>query len=151
MALTDQAHGTDPSLHLDGCGCGCCEGVTAQTPAPIDNRPGLGAIAYRTGTHASFKASMLAAISASDNVALRALQSRDDDDLTIALTDAWATTLDVLTFYQERLANEAYLRTASERLSVAELARLIGYQPRPGLAASVRLAFTLETAPGAPT
>ena len=59
---------------------------------------------------------------------------RDDDDFSIALLDAWATVADVLTFYQERIANEAYLRTATERLSVLELARLIGYQLRPGVA-----------------
>ena len=56
---------------------------------------------------------------------------------------------DVLTFYQERIANESYLRTATERLSVLELARLIDYQLRPGVAASTYLAFTLEDAPGA--
>jgi predicted phage baseplate assembly protein len=55
----------------------------------------------------------------------------------------------VLTFYEERIANEAYLRTATERLSVLELARLINYQLRPGVAASAYLAFTLEDAPGA--
>ncbi|MCC7362766.1 MAG: putative baseplate assembly protein [Dehalococcoidia bacterium] len=140
----------DPSLrHLDG--CGCCSGVTAQTPTAIDNRPGLSAIAYRAGTQPSFKATILAAISASSTPALRALQTRDDDDFTVALADAWATALDVLTFYQERIANESYLRTATERYSVAALARLIGYEPRPGLAAATQLAFTLEAAPGAPS
>ena len=51
---------------------------------------------------------------------------------------------DVLTFYQERIANEGYLRTATERRSVLELARLVGYSPRPGVAASTYLAYTLE-------
>ena len=60
----------------------------------------------------------------------------------MALFDAWATIGDVLTFYQERIANEGYLRTATERRSVLELARLVGYQPRPGVAASVHLAYT---------
>ena len=49
--------------------------------------------------------------------------------LPIALLDAWATVGDVLTFYQERIANEGYLRTATERRSVLELARLVGYAP----------------------
>jgi hypothetical protein len=44
----------------------------------------------------------------------------------------------------ERIANEGYLRTATERRSILELARLIGYKLRPGVAASVFLAFTLE-------
>ncbi len=50
----------------------------------------------------------------------------------------------MLTFYQERHANEGYLRTATERLSVMNLARLVGYRARPGLSASVYLSFTLE-------
>ena len=50
----------------------------------------------------------------------------------------------MLTFYQERIANEGYLRTATERRSVLELARLVGYEPRPGVAASVFLAYTLD-------
>ena len=53
---------------------------------------------------------------------------------------------DVLTFYQERLANESFLRTASERRSILELARLIGYELHPGVAASGFLAFTLDDA-----
>ena len=80
---------------------------------------------------------------------MRNLTTRDDDDFTIALLDAWATVGDVLTFYQERIANESYLRTATERLSVLELARLINYQLRPGVAASTYVAFTLEEAKGA--
>jgi hypothetical protein len=129
--------------------CGCCEGISAETPSPVFNRPGLSVIAYRTGTHAQFKETMLARLSASHQAALQGLNTRDDHDFSIALLDAWATTADVLTFYQERIANESYLRTATERLSVLELARLIGYELRPGAAASTHLAFTLEDAPGA--
>jgi hypothetical protein len=51
---------------------------------------------------------------------------------------------DILTFYQERIANESYLRTATERLSILEQSRLLGYQLGPGLAAATHLAFTLE-------
>ncbi len=36
-----------------------------------------------------------------------------------------AALADVLTFYQERIANEGYLRTATERRSILELAREI--------------------------
>jgi hypothetical protein len=129
--------------------CGCCEGIEVSTPAVVFNRPGLSAIAYRVGTHAQFKETMLARLSASHQAALQGLNTRDDDDLSVALLDAWATVCDVLTFYQERIANENYLRTATERLSVLELARLIGYELRPGVAAETHLAFTLEDAPGA--
>jgi hypothetical protein len=75
---------------------------------------------------------------------LQALTTRQTSDPAIALLDGWATVADVLTFYQERIANEGYLRTATERRSILELARLVGYKLRPGMAASVYLAFTLD-------
>ncbi|MCB0839061.1 MAG: hypothetical protein KDD99_20455, partial [Bacteroidetes bacterium] len=62
----------------------------------------------------------------------------------MALLDSWASILDILTFYQERLANESYLNTATERFSLVELGRLIGYEPHPGLASDTHLAFTLD-------
>lgn len=142
--------------------CGCCKGTEVLTPAALHNRPGLSAINYRAGIHATFLETMKARLS---NLALEIptgefdgqgkalseavyplqdLKTRDSNDPAIALLDAWATVADVLTFYQERIANEGYLRTATERRSVLELARLIGYKPRPGVAASVFLAYTLE-------
>ena len=131
-----------------GLPCGCCEGITAETPATIGNRPGLSSISYRTGTWAQFKASMLDALSTTP--VLAGLSTRSDDDFTIALLDAWAVACDILTFYQERIANESYLRTATELVSVGELAKLIGYKLRPGLAASAALSFTLDTPPPVP-
>jgi len=130
--------------------CHCCEGLTAQTPAAVKNRPGLSAIAYRVGTHSQFKKSMLAALSDITRPALQNLKTRDNDDFSIALLDAAATMADVLTFYQERIANESYMRTATERRSLLELARLIGYELRPGVAANTLLAFTMDDTPGAP-
>lgn len=129
--------------------CGCCAGVAVRTPVEVGNRPGLSAIVYRVGTHAAFKQTLLARLADPARTALRPFAARDDGDFSIALLDAWAAVADVLTFYQERIANESYLRTATERLSVLELARLIGYELRPGVAASAYLAFTLEKVPGA--
>ncbi len=124
--------------------CGCCEGIEQLTSITIVNRPGLDALVYRAGTHASFLETMLARLSARDFPELRGLTIRTPDDPSIALLDAWATVADVLTFYQERIANEGYLHTATERHSILELARLVGYKLRPGVAASVYLAYTLE-------
>lgn len=139
----------DPSLRgLND--CGCCEGTAVQTPVEVYNRPGLSAIAYRVGTHAQFKQSLLARLSASNHPALRGLTTREDSDFAIAFLDACAIGADVLTFYSERISNEVYLRTATERLSLLELARLIGYELRPGVAASTYLAFTVEDALGSP-
>jgi predicted phage baseplate assembly protein len=117
------------------------------TPQTIANRPGLDALAYRVGTHSSFLETMKARLSSSGFPKLGGLRTREGSDPSIALLDAWAAVADVLTFYQERLANEGYLRTATERRSVLELARLVGYEPRPGVAASVHLAYLLDPGP----
>ena len=130
--------------------CGCCAGIDAATPGALWNRPGLSAVAYRVGTYQTFRQSLHARLSDSRWPVLRGLRTRDDDDFTIALMDAWAMTGDILTLYQERIANESYLRTATERLSILEQSRLLGYQLGPGLAAATHLAFTLEESPGLP-
>ena len=130
--------------------CGCCEGTADETPEPIYNRPGLAAIGYRVGTHTTFLASLLADLSSSAVPALSGLRTRDPSDFSIALLDGWATCLDILTFYQERLANESYLRTAVDTASVFWLAQLVGYKPSPGVAAATYIAFTLNSAPGSP-
>ena len=49
---------------------------------------------------------------------LSRLATRSTGDPAIAILDAWALVADVLTFYQERIANEGYLRTATERRSI---------------------------------
>src|SRR5262249_13589115 len=138
-----------------GAPCGCCEGIQPITPVTIVNRPGLDALAYRVGTYATFLATMEARLTTlalhiplgelgadrrTKTVTIRPLANlttRRPSDPAIALLASWATVADVLTFYQERIANEGFLRTATERRSILELARLIGYTLRPGVAATV--------------
>ncbi|MBD2355994.1 putative baseplate assembly protein [Tolypothrix sp. FACHB-123] len=120
----------------------------------IYNRPGLPSLSYRIGDWASFRRRMLANLTKQpgnpeqpDNRPLAKLNTRANDDPAIALLDAWAIVADVLTFYQERIANEGYLNTATEQRSVLELARSIGYELNPGVAASTFLAFAVEDTP----
>jgi hypothetical protein len=133
--------------------CGCCEGIGPEVPREVTNPPALPAVQRRVGTYAEFLATMQSALGrelAPGVAPLRTLAVRAPEDFTIALLDAWATVADVLTFYQERIANESYRRTATERRSLYELARLIGYRPGPGLAAAVALAFSLDDFPQTP-
>ena len=137
--------------------CGCCSGIEIITPEREASPPGLTAISYRVGTYATFFESMLArlssiyldvpAVDSSGSTTrlypLKRLTTRDTADPSIALMDAWAVVADVLSFYEERIANEGYLPTAVERRSILELAGLIGYTLRPGVSASVYLAFTI--------
>ena len=136
--------------------CGCCEAGVSQVE--IYNRPGLPALDYRIGNHPKFLRRGLVHLPSQlvppedpeGTRPLADLTTRSGDDPSVALLDAWATVADVLTFYQERIVNEGYLRTATERRSVLELARTIGYELNPGVAASTFLAFAVEDAPGAP-
>lgn len=145
---------TSPDPRPDPCGCQ----PSAIADGAIVNRPGLPALAYRIGTHPTFLRRMIARLSLhgihsgpnEDVRPLAALGTRTTDDPSIAMLDAWAIVADVLSFYQERIANEGYLRTATERRSILELARAIGYELNPGVAASAYLAFTVEDADGAP-
>ncbi|QSQ27582.1 putative baseplate assembly protein [Pyxidicoccus parkwayensis] len=146
-----------PGTGMDD-GCEACTDDGSAEPSPLYNRPGQPALAYRIGTHASFFHRMLARLPRealpdgdfAHTRPLAALTTRSAEDPAVALLDAFATAADVLTFYQERIANEGFLRTATERRSVLELAREIGYELKPGVAASTYLVFTVETAPGSP-
>jgi hypothetical protein len=115
----------------------------------VFNRPALPQVAYRPGVYAQFRASLQAGLTSADRRALAALSTRDDEDFTMAVLDGAASVADVLTFYTERLAQESYVRTASERLSLAELGKLVGYRLRPGVAAATNLAFHVEPPPPA--
>lgn len=143
---------TDPRLDT----CGCCE---ADTASPSHrNQPGLSQLKYRAGIHPTFLERMKARIhkwSVGDGEfvgkrPLAELATRASDDPAIALMDAWSTVADVLTFYQERIANEGFLRTATERHSIMDLARAIGYELNPGVAAATYVAFTMDDAKGTP-
>ena len=49
---------------------------------------------------------------------------------------------DEMSYYQDRVAREPHLRTASERRSLRPHARLVDYEPHDGLAAWTWLAST---------
>jgi hypothetical protein len=141
----------------EAAGCDPCARPEDEAKAPV-NRPGLPAIAWRIGTQPVFLRRMLARLptaavppgSSGTPRPLAALNARAADDPAIALLDAWACVADVLTFYQERIANEGFLRTATELQSALQLARAIGYELSPGVAAGTHLAFNVETAQGSP-
>lgn len=130
-----------------------CGAVDRDEKRP-ENRPGLTSVAYRIGTHPEFfermqwrlpRQKVVDPETEAERFPLAALRARNLSDPTIALLDGFATTLDVLSFYSERVANEGYVGTATQRRSLVEMARMIGYEPAPGVAASVALSFTVES------
>jgi hypothetical protein len=126
------------------CGCAC----ECQCSCDRDlNRPGLDAVRFGNAWYSAVYRRMRERLSGSDLPALAALTARQTDesiDPAIAVLEGWSTLSEVLSFYNERAVNESFLRTCLERRSAVELARLIGYTPRPGVAADAYLAFTLD-------
>lgn len=122
--------------------CGCCEVGVPSTPELIKNRPGLSKISYRVGTYASFRQAMIETIAKSPE--LNEWKARQSDDYGIALLEMWAYIADILTFYQERIANEFFLRTALYRDTIIRLAAMLDYKLNPGVAASTYLVFFTE-------
>jgi predicted phage baseplate assembly protein len=116
-------------------------------PLSIENPPGQPSIRYRIGTFTSFRRAMLDALTQGTQVKQGAAAIRTDKpegDYQTMFVELWAYLADVLTFYQERIANEAFLQTATQRDSLLRLCRLIDYRPNPGAGASALLAFTVE-------
>jgi uncharacterized phage protein gp47/JayE len=64
---------------------------------------------------------------------------RSAADLGVLLVELFAYLGDVISYYQDRIANEAYLDTAVERRSIMHLLRLIGYELAGPVAASAEL------------
>jgi predicted phage baseplate assembly protein len=108
-------------------------------PRRADNRAGLPRVAYRIGRYADFVEAMTRGIDAAPELAK--WTHRGANDPGIALIEGAAILGDILTFYQEHYANEAFLRTAAWRESVAELVRLTGYRLAPGIGGRATLAF----------
>jgi hypothetical protein len=124
-----------------------CENDCHQDPGfprAVFNRPGLPTIGYRIGSYADLRAHMLSLLDAS--APLAAWTHRQPDDPGIALIEAAAEVGDILAFYQDLYGNEAYLRSAKWRDSVADLVRLLGYRLAPGLGGKARFAFLVKGA-----
>ncbi|QIP88018.1 putative baseplate assembly protein [Streptomyces sp. Tu 2975] len=132
------------------CGCGCGGHDERHAPRALYNPPGRSALDYRVGEYGSFLAAMLDRLASPAYPALRGLTARTPDDPAIGLLDSWAVVGDLLTFHSERIADEAYLRTANEHRSLALLGRLVGHRPRPGIAADTHLAYSLDHDPRDP-
>lgn len=116
-----------------------------QVPAVVTNPPGQDAIAYRVADFAGFRAALLAALPGEQELSSFAPAA---GDLGLQILEWWAYLGDILTFYNERIASEAYLRTATRRDSLDRLVRVLGYRPRPGIAATGTLAVLARPGSG---
>ena len=99
---------------------------------------GLRTIPRQLATFPEFRAAMLAALSGKP--ALSDWRARESGDLGIMLFEMWAYVCDAVSFYDETIAHECYLRTSRLRPSLRKLVGLLGYVPRPAIGATAWLA-----------
>jgi Baseplate J-like protein len=71
--------------------------------------------------------------------------NRDPADFGMTLLELFAYMGDLLNYYIDRAANEAFITTATQRQSVLELAKMLGYTPTDASAATVTLTFQNST------
>ena len=72
--------------------------------------------------------------------------NRDPSDFGMALIELFAYMGDSLNYYIDRSANEAFLLTATQRDSVLQMSRILGYSATLSTAATVTLTFYNSTA-----
>lgn len=119
--------------------CPCNEFVF---PTVITTRAGQSSIVYRVGDFSSFRHALL--LPREGEVELLQWRPSATQDLAVQMVEWWAYLADILTFYNERIANEDYLRTAALPESVSRLIGVLGYRPRPGIGATATLAALLS-------
>ncbi len=107
-------------------------------PAPLVIDAGQAVLARQIAAFPEFRRAMLLAIS--EYGPLSGWAARKDEDLGVMLIEMWAYLCDVLTFYDQVIAQESYLRTANRRPSVRKLVDMLGYLPRPATAATAKIA-----------
>jgi hypothetical protein len=102
-------------------------------PRTISNPVGRNTVAYRVGDYTAFREALLRSIPG--EVELQNWHPTAQGDLAVQMMEWWAYLADILTFYNERIANQDYLRTANLPESVRGLIAILGYRPRPGIGA----------------
>jgi hypothetical protein len=111
-----------------------CDDPFDCRPTPLPAAPEAEipvAINYLAKDYASFRQTLLDFIP----TRLPSWTERSEADIGVMLLELFAATADSLSYMQDRVANEAFLSSASQRASVAGHLALLGYELDPGAAA----------------
>lgn len=122
----------------------CDDPFDCSTPAvqPAPQPEMAVAIDYLTKDYAGFRQALLDFIP----TRLPAWTEQNEADLGMVLVELFSSTADNLSYMQDRVANEAFLDTATQRRSVAGHLALIGYQMDDGASAYTWLQFQVNSA-----
>lgn len=67
-----------------------------------------------------------------------------EGDFGLMLLELWAYVGDILSYYTDRVGQEAYLPTATQRISLLNIAQLLGYVPSNGTPATGTVTFVTQ-------
>src|SRR5262245_59334772 len=112
----------------------CAPALPGRPPAPGP------VIDYLAKDYESFRHTLMVAIAER----VPGWQSTSEADHDQVLIDLFAAAADEMSDYQDRVANEAYLASARDRVSLARHARLVDYHLHEGNQASTWLAVEIE-------
>ncbi len=120
--------------------------LTSSDPAPLPPAwridEGLRSLPRQIATFAGFRRTMLGSLRSKEN--FQPWRARGLPDAGLMLVEMWAYVCDVLSFYDEVIADESYVRTAKVDGSLRKLTALVGYVPRPAIAPLARLVALAE-------
>ncbi|MFE2539059.1 baseplate J/gp47 family protein [Actinacidiphila glaucinigra] len=68
--------------------------------------------------------------------------SRSPADFGVVMVELFSYLGDIISFYQDRIQDEAFLTTATQRSSVVAIAQQLGYQPHVAIPATGQVAFS---------
>ncbi len=117
-------------------GCPCRH---HRHPRRLDIAPGLTRLPRTVATYGEFRRAMLSDASARSQ--LDDWVAREPGDLGVLLVEMWAVACGVVAFADETICHECYLRTARLDGSLRRLIGLLGYRPRPAVAAAADVSF----------
>lgn len=111
-------------------------------PPALKIGAGLNRLPRQIATLPEFRRAMLRVLR--EKAPLAYWQARQEGDFGLMLLEMWAYICDAISFYDEVIAQEAYLRTAQRRAAVRKIVGLLGYLPFPAVSARVKLAAFAE-------
>ncbi|HVN62496.1 MAG TPA: baseplate J/gp47 family protein [Gaiellaceae bacterium] len=125
------------------CSCGCGAPVLALVPPP----PGETHLRRRVGEFHGFVEDLVAAVEQQE-VDGRKLGTEWDieaDPAALRLVHLWAYVAETVAAYSELTAGEAYLPTAQDWTDLRRIAALVGFAPRPPIAAQGWVVADIES------
>ncbi len=112
-------------------------------PGDLNIHAGMDHLPRQIAGFDEYRKAMLSSLGSTDPFRSWTSDQGNSDFLQM-FVEWWAYISDVISFYDETIAHESYLRTARLKASLHKLVNLIGYVPNPAVAALARLAVSAE-------